>query len=250
MSEKKRKTSGYRRGMNVLEEKKKPRLAGRFLEQLNSPLIYILMVAAAVSALLREYGDMMIILTVICLNSFIGVLQEGKAERALEALKKLSSPRALLKEQGRIMEVPAASLIPGDIVCLEAGRQVPADLLLKSAVNLKIEESALTGESVPVEKDTGKHNRAYMSTNVTYGRGEGMVTAIGMDTEIGKIAGMLKNTRQEKTPLQKRLADLGKILSVVSVILCVVLFLIAVLQRRNVPEMLITAISLAVAAVP
>ena len=250
MSEKKRKTSGYRRGVNVLEEEKKPRLAGRFLEQLNSPLIYILMVAAAVSALLREYGDMMIILTVICLNSFIGVLQEGKAERALEALKKLSSPRALLKEQGRIMEVPAASLIPGDIVCLEAGRQVPADLLLKSAVNLKIEESALTGESVPVEKDTGKHNRAYMSTNVTYGRGEGMVTAIGMDTEIGKIAGMLKNTRQENTPLQKRLADLGKILSVVSVILCVVLFLIAVLQRRNVPEMLITAISLAVAAVP
>ncbi|MCI8465273.1 MAG: cation-translocating P-type ATPase [Lachnospiraceae bacterium] len=236
--------------MNVLAEEKKESVLARFLEQLNSPLIYILMVAAAVSALLKEYGDMAIILAVITLNSFVGVIQEGKAARALEALKKMSSPKALLKEGERISEVPAASLIPGDIVCLEAGRQVPADLLLKTAVNLKIEEAALTGESVPVSKDTGMHNRAYMSTNVTYGRGEGIVTAIGMETEIGKIAGMLQNTKTEKTPLQKRLADLGKVLSILSVILCVLLFLIAVCQRRNIPEMLITAISLAVAAVP
>ncbi|MCI8505668.1 MAG: cation-translocating P-type ATPase [Lachnospiraceae bacterium] len=236
--------------MNVLEEERRLSVFVRFLEQLNSPLIYILMAAAAISALLKEYGDMAIILVVITLNSFVGVIQEGKAARALEALKKLSSPKALLKEGERVREVPASSLIPGDIVCLEAGRQVPADLLLKTAVNLKIEEAALTGESVPVEKSVGKDSRAYMSTNVTYGRGEGIVTAIGMETEIGKIAGMLQNTKTEKTPLQKRLADLGKVLSILSIILCVLLFLIAVWQRRDIPEMLITAISLAVAAVP
>ncbi len=250
MAEKKVKSAGYRRGMNVLDEEKRDSVIVRFIEQLNSPLIYILMVAAAISALLKEYGDMVIILVVISLNSFVGVIQEGKAARALDALKKMSSPKALLKEGERVSEVPAASLIPGDIVCLEAGRQVPADLLLKTAVNLKIEESALTGESVPVTKDTGINNRAYMSTNVTYGRGEGIVTAIGMDTEIGKIAGMLQNTKTEKTPLQKRLADLGKVLSIVSVILCILLFLVAVWQKRDIPEMLITAISLAVAAVP
>lgn len=250
MTEKKAKRSGYRRGMNVLAEGKQPSVFVRFLEQLNSPLIYILMVAAAISAFLKEYGDMAIILVVITLNSFVGLIQEGKAAKALEALKKMSSPKALLKEGERVREVPASSLIPGDIVCLEAGRQVPADLLLKTAAGLKIEESALTGESVPVSKDAGRNNRAYMSTNVTYGRGEGMVTAIGMETEIGKIAGMLQNTKAEKTPLQKRLADLGKVLSILSVILCVLLFLIAVWQKRDIPEMLITAISLAVAAVP
>ncbi len=250
MAEKKGTHGGYRRGMNVLAEEKRVSVFSRFLEQLNSPLIYILMVAAAISALLKEYGDMAIILAVITLNSFVGVIQEGKAAKALEALKKLSSPRALLKEGERVREVPAASLIPGDIVCLEAGRQVPADLLLKTTAGLKIEESALTGESVPVTKDTSRDNRAYMSTNVTYGRGEGIVTAIGMETEIGKIAGMLQGTKAEKTPLQKRLADMGRVLSILSMILCVLLFLIAVWQRRDVPEMLITAISLAVAAVP
>ena len=200
MAEKKGTHGGYRRGMNVLAEEKRVSVFSRFLEQLNSPLIYILMVAAAISALLKEYGDMAIILAVITLNSFVGVIQEGKAAKALEALKKLSSPRALLKEGERVREVPAASLIPGDIVCLEAGRQVPADLLLKTTAGLKIEESALTGESVPVTKDTSRDNRAYMSTNVTYGRGEGIVTAIGMETEIGKIAGMLQGTKAEKTP--------------------------------------------------
>ncbi len=250
MAEKKTKHGGYRRGMNVLAEEKHHSVFVRFLEQLNSPLIYILMIAAAISAFLGEYGDMAIILAVVTLNSFVGVIQEGKAAKALGALKKISSPKALLKEGERVREVPAASLIPGDIVSLEAGRQVPADLLLKTVAGLKIEEAALTGESVPVDKDTGRNNRAYMSTNVTYGRGEGIVTAIGMETEIGKIAGMLQNTKAEKTPLQKRLADLGKVLSILSVVLCVLLFLIAVWQRRNVPEMLITAISLAVAAVP
>lgn len=239
-----------RRGYNVLEDEKQKSVFVCFFEQLNSPLIYILIVAAVISVFLKEYSDMVIILAVILLNSCIGVIQEGKAQKALEALKKMTSPRALLKEGGKIREVAASELIPGDVVCLEAGRQVPADLRLITAVNLKIEESALTGESVPVLKDTKGHNRAFMSTNVTYGRGEGVVTAIGMDTEIGKIAKMIQNAPSEKTPLQKRLADLGKVLSIVSVILCVLLFLIALLQKRDMMEMLITAISLAVAAVP
>lgn len=238
------------RGSNVLEDEHHKSAIACFLEQLNDPLIFILFVAAAISMLLREFSDMMIILAVILVNAVIGVIQEGKAQKALEALKEMTSPKAVIKTAGHIREIPAADLIPGDIVCLEAGRQVPADLQLISAVNLKIEESALTGESLPVLKDEKKNSRAYMSTNVTYGRGEGVVTAIGMDTEIGKIARMIQNAPVETTPLQKRLADLGKVLSGVSVFLCVLLFLIAVLQKRNLMEMLITAISLAVAAVP
>lgn len=238
------------RGRNVLKEEEQKSMLTCFGEQLNDPLIYILFVAAAVSLLLKEVSDTVIILTVIVVNSVIGVIQEGKAKKALDALKQMTSPHALVKRNGEVKEIPAADLIPGDVVCLEAGRQVPADLRLTEVVNLKIEEAALTGESVPVCKDTRKENKAYMSTNVTYGRGEGVVTAIGMDTEIGKIAGMLQNTKEEATPLQKRLADLGKVLSGVSVFLCVLLFLIAVLQKRDVMEMLITAISLAVAAVP
>jgi Ca2+-transporting ATPase len=241
----------YIRGTNVLEADEEKSVAAAFLEQLNDPLIFILFVAAAISLLLGELGDMAIILAVVFVNAVIGVIQEGKAKRALDALKKLTSPHALLRESdGHISEIPASDLIPGDIVCLEPGRQVPADLKLLSAVNLKIEEAALTGESVSVSKDTAENNRAYMSTNVTCGRGEGVVTAIGMDTEIGRIAHMLKNTKTEPTPLQKRLADLGKILSTVSVFLCVLLFFLAVLQHRNMGEMLLTAISLAVAAVP
>lgn len=238
------------RGRNVLEDEQHKSVFTCFLEQLNDPLIFILFIAAAISMLLKEFSDMMIILAVILVNAIIGVIQEGKAQKALEALKEMTSPRAVVKRSGHIQEIPAADLIPGDIVCLEAGRQVPADLQLTSAVNLKIEEAALTGESLPVIKDLKKNNRAYMSTNVTYGRGEGVVTAIGMDTEIGKIARMIQNAPVETTPLQKRLADLGKLLSGVSVFLCVLLFLIAVLQKRDIMEMLITAISLAVAAVP
>lgn len=243
-------TSSRERGKNVLEDEKHKSVAESFFEQLNDPLIFILFVAAAISLLLREYGDMAIILSVVLLNAVVGVVQEGKAQKALDALKAMTSPHALVREGEAVKEIPAADLMPGDIVVLEAGCQVPADLTLVEAVNLKIEESALTGESVPVSKNTTDRKYAYMSTNVTYGRGEGMVTAIGMDTEIGKIAGMLKDAKVEMTPLQKRLADLGKILSTVAIFLCVLLFFIAVLQRRNIAEMLITAISLAVAAVP
>ena len=238
------------RGKNRLEDEEQQSMAESLLGQLNDPLIFILFVAAAISLLLKEYGDMAIILAVVLVNAIVGVIQEGRAKKALEALKQLTSPHAFIREGEHIREIPAVDLVPGAIVVLEAGCQVPADLKLTLAVNLKIEESALTGESVPVSKNLSEQNCAYMSTNVTYGRGEGVVTAIGMDTEIGKIARMIQNAKTEMTPLQKRLADLGKILSTVSIFLCVVLFFIAVLQRRDVAEMLITAISLAVAAVP
>lgn len=238
------------RGHNVLKEAPEKNALQRFLAQLNDPLIFILFIAASISMLLGEYSDTLIILSVILVNALVGVIQEGKAQRALHALKEMSSPKALLIKGGNSMEIPAADLIPGDEVLLDAGRQVPADLLITESNCLKIEESALTGESLPVEKDTHTHNRAYLSTNVTYGRGKGTVTAIGMDTEIGKIASLINEAPAESTPLQKRLSDLGKLLSILSIALCALLFLIAIIQHRNVMEMLITAISLAVAAVP
>ncbi len=249
------------RGQNVLQEEKKKSLFQSLFQQFTDPLILILLVAAAISILLGEGGDAMIIGTVVAMNSIIGIIQEGKAQKALEALKKMTSPRAVIKRNGQSVEIPAKDLIPGDIVCLETGRQVPADLRLTWASGLKIEESALTGEAVPVEKDHTFHSTdrlplgdrkdmAYMSTNVTGGRGEGIVTAIGMNTEIGKIAGLISQTPDQLTPLQKKLADLGGLLSVVSVVLCAFLFFLAMLQHRNPAEMFLTAISLAVAAVP
>ena len=238
------------RGHNVLKEAPEKNALQRFLAQLNDPLIFILFIAASISMLLGEYSDTLISLSVILVTALVGVIQEGKAQRALHALKEMSSPKALLINDGNSKEIPAADLIPGDEVLLDAGRQVPADLLITESNCLKIEESALTGESLPVEKDTHTHNRAYLSTNVTYGRGKGTVTAIGMDTEIGKIASLINEAPAESTPLQKRLSDLGKLLSILSIALCALLFLIAIIQHRNVMEMLITAISLAVAAVP
>ena len=248
-------------GPNELKEKKGKTKLQIFLTQLNDPMIYILFAAAAVSILLKEVGDACIILVVVLLNAFIGMFQEAKAEKALEALKKLSSPYALVKRGGNVVEIPAKDLVVGDVVVLDAGRIIPADLRLTSTVNLKIEESALTGESVPVEKHADyvadkevgigdRINMAYSSTSVAYGRGEGVVVATAEDTEIGKIAQMISEAKDEMTPLQKRLADLGKLLGGLAVLICVALFGIAVWQQRDVMEMLLTAISLAVAAIP
>lgn len=248
-------------GKNRLKEKKQKTPIGLFIEQLNDPLIFVLFVATAVSMLLGEMGEAAIIVTVIVVNAFVGVIQEGKAQKAIEALKQMTSPHAIVKREGMQREIPAEDLVPGDIVCLEAGRQIPADLRLVKTASLKIEEAALTGESAPVEKDalymTGSRveiadcrNMAFMSTNVTYGRGEGMVVATGMETQIGHIANLISETKEELTPLQKRLADLGKVLSIVAVVICTFLFVVAVLQKRDMGDMLITAISLAVAAVP
>lgn len=248
-------------GPNELAAQKKKSFSGRLLEQFMDPLIYVLAAAGAVSVILGEYGDAMIIAAVVCLNGTVGMIQEGKARKALEALKKMTRLKALVRRDGVEKEIDAAGLVPGDLVILEAGRQVPADLRLILSENLRIEESALTGESVPVSKDAGFtaarelppgdcRNLAYMSTNVTAGRGAGLVTATGMDTEIGKIAKLIHEAPEEPTPLQRRLGDLGGVLSLLAVGLCVLLFAAALLQNRNAGEMLITAISLAVAAVP
>ncbi len=248
-------------GRNELKEAKNKTVFETFLEQLNDPLIYVLLVAAVISLLLREIADAVIILVVVFINAFVGMVQEGKAKKALESLKKLTSPKAYVIRDGVKRQIPAAELVAGDLVVLEAGCQVPADLRLIETKNLKIEESALTGESLPIEKNADYisekevslgdcKNMGFMSTMVTYGRGMGIVVATGMDTQIGKIAGMIQDAKEEMTPLQKRLGDLGRILSIVSLLLCVALFIIAIVQKRNILEMLITAISLAVAAVP
>lgn len=251
-------------GPNVLKGAKKKSLAASFAEQLNDPLIYVLLAAAAISVLLHEVSDAAIILAVVCLNAFVGVVQEGKAQKALDSLKKLTQPRAYVIRDGREMEISAQELVSGDLVCLEAGMQVPADLRLIRTESLMAEESALTGEAVPVQKDSAwrakeggqeiplgdRKNMAYMSTIVTGGRGFGLVAATGMGTEIGRIAAMMGESGEEPTPLQKRLGELGKMLSLLSLGICAVLFVIAIIQKRDIFEMLLTAISLAVAAVP
>lgn len=238
-------------GTNELEQEQKKCVGAAFLEQLNDPLICVLLVAAFVSFFLHEISDALIIGVVIVVNAVVGVIQEGKAQKALDSLKKLTSPHAVVRRDGVVKEISASELVVGDVVLLETGVQVPADLRLVQTWNLKIEESALTGESVPVEKISDKREeKAFMSTLVTAGRGEGIVTATGMQSEIGKVASMIQAAPREYTPLQKKLAELGKLLSIVSVLLCGLLFGIAVFQQRNVFEMLITAISLAVAAVP
>lgn len=259
-----------RNGGNELQGKRKKTLFETFLDQLNDPLIYVLLAAAAISVFLQEISDAVIILVVVLVNSLVGMIQEGKAQKALDSLKKLTSPKAYVIRDGKEKEIPAKELVIGDLVCLEAGCQVPADLRLTSTKSLKIEESALTGESLPIEKEAeftartvwdkdgkaveiplgDRKNMAYMSTVVTYGRGEGIVTAVGMDTQIGKIAALINETGEEMTPLQKRLGELGKLLSILSLLLCVALFGIAVFQHRNLFDMLLAAISLAVAAVP
>lgn len=248
-------------GKNELKEPEKSTKIELFFEQLQDPLIYVLLAAAAVSILLGEISDAIIIIVVVLLNGVVGMIQEGKAQRALDALKKLTSPSAYVVRAGKKREIPAAELVAGDLVCLEAGCQVPADLRLVETAQLKVEESALTGESLSVQKDAGflakkqlplgdRKNMAYMSAMVTGGRGMGIVVATGMKTEIGKIASLINESKGELTPLQKKLGELGKFLSFLSVILCVLLFILAVLQHRDMGTMFLTAISLAVAAVP
>lgn len=255
-------------GRNELRTRRNKTPLENFLAQLNDPLIYVLLGAAGISFLLKEIADAVIICVVILLNAVVGMIQEGKARKALEALKKLTSPHAIVLRDGIKRDISAAELVVGDMVYLETGCQVPADMELVEANNLRIEESALTGENLPVEKkvdisqkSVGKqgrddrplgdcYNRAFMSTIVTAGHGAGVVTATGMNTQIGQIAEMIDRAEEELTPLQKRLGDLGKVLSILSLILCGLLFVLAMYQQRNIMEMLLVAISLAVAAVP
>lgn len=258
-------------GENKLKEGEKKSIIRMFLEQLNDWLIYILLGATVLTIIVGEYADAIIILAVVLINAVIGVIQEEKASKAVEALKKLATPKAVVRRNGNLEEIDSNLIVPGDIIVLDAGRYVPADLRLISSSNLQIEESALTGESVPSEKfagheyDTDKvplgdqKNMAFSSTLVTYGRGEGVVVYTAMETEIGKIATILSEGETEQTPLQKRLSELGKVLGIIALLVCLVMFGIMLVQEspwdggfdlETFNELLITSISLAVAAIP
>jgi Ca2+-transporting ATPase len=249
-------------GENKLAAKKSKSLIQLFFAQLNDAMIYILLGAALISGVLGEISDAIIIALVILINAVVGLIQESKAEKALEALKKLSTPKAIVKRDGELKEIPSEEVVPGDLVVIDAGRYIPCDLRLIETANLQIEESALTGESVPVDKNSNlvleagdtplgdQKNMAFMSTLATYGRGVGVAVGTGMSTEIGKIAKMLEEGGTEQTPLQKKLAELGKILGFAALGICAVMFLVGILQGRPLFEMFFTAISLAVAAIP
>lgn len=248
-------------GKNELDEGKSKTLLGMFLEQFKNVMIIILLVAAAISGFMSELTDTIIILVVVLINAILGVMQESKAEKALAALRKMSSPHAKVKRNGEIKQINTCEVVPGDIIILEAGDFVLSDMRLLQCASLKIEEAALTGESVPSEKIISKidkddivigdrRNMAYSGSSVTYGRGVGVVTAIGMNTEVGKIAGHLSRSESQETPLQKKLAEMSKYLTIGIIAISVIIFLTGVLQGRNYFEMFLTAVSLAVAAIP
>lgn len=253
-------------GPNEIKGKKKKPFILMFLSQFKSFMIIVLLIAAAISGvvgIMEGEGllDTFIILGILILNAFIGAYQENKAESSLEALKKLSAPNTMVVRDGESKDVPTNELVPGDIVILETGDIIPADLRLIEAVNLKIQESSLTGESVPVDKFTetlfGEDiplgdltNMAFSSGIVTYGRGKGLVVGTGMNTEVGKIAGMLEQAMETETPMSKRLEQLGKILGITALVICTVIFIVGILYGNSVLSMFMTAVSLAVAAIP
>ncbi|MCW4452361.1 cation-translocating P-type ATPase [Kaistella sp. BT6-1-3] len=249
-------------GPNRLEAKKKKTVLQIFISQLNDWLIYVLFAAVIITFLMGEYVDAAIIVLVILINASIGVYQELKAGKAIEALMELSSPKALVKRDSHTKEIDSSELVPGDIVILEAGRIIPADLRLIETANLQTEESALTGESVPEHKKAedvyedpntpigDRENQAFMTSVVTYGRGTGVVVETGMKTELGKIAHLIDNEETTKTPLEKRLNDLGKMLGKITVGICVFIFVLSWFQGRDLAEMFLTAVSLAVASIP
>lgn len=249
-------------GPNQLKGKPKKSMIALFFAQLKDMLIYVLLGAAVITVIVGEYMDAVIILAVVLLNAAIGVFQENKAEKAIEALQQMTTPRSLVRRDGDTQEIDSVDIVPGDIIILDAGRYIPADLRLLEGANLQIEESALTGESVPSDKDADAllddpktplgdmANMAFMSTLVTYGRGEGVVVGTGMSTEMGKIAGILDQDDQDMTPLQKKLEELGKILGFIAIGICVLIFVIGLIQKRDLFELFLTAISLAVAAIP
>ena len=270
-------------GLNKLAEKKKTPLILVFLSNFNDPMIFILIAAALLSVGISiyntlhngesfDFADPIIIMGVCVLNAIIGTVQENKAEKSLEALKRMSSPTCVVRRDGKLVELKAEELVPGDIVILEEGRTVPADLRIIESINLKTDESSLTGESLPVEKDASivftdevgvgdRVNMAYMSTPVVYGRGEGVVVLTGMQTETGKIAKLLSESDDDTTPLQKQLAKLSKFLGILTIVIVVVLFGIQMIDLvkcnggskgwlDGIIENFMFAISLAVAAVP
>ncbi len=248
-------------GRNELIQTKGPSILEMFLEQLKDYMVIILIIASVISIVLGEITDSVIIIAIVIINAVLGVVQEYRAGKALEALKKMSAPNAKVIRDGEPVVIPSSEVVPGDIAILEAGDYIPADVRLVSSVNLKVEEAALTGESVPVEKDAHAEfngeiglgdqiNCGFMSTIVTYGRGTGIVTETGMNTVMGSIATMLQEAPQEDTPLQKKLAQMGKMLGTGCLVICLVVFIMGLLRGEEILSMFMTAVSLAVAAIP
>jgi P-type Ca2+ transporter type 2C len=253
-------------GLNELVETKRTTFMQMVIGQLNNFVVILLIVAALVSALLGDWVEASAIMAIVVLNAILGVIQENRAEQALAALKKLAAPEAHVLRDGKRITIPARELVPGDMVYLEAGNFVPADVRLLEAANLRIEEAALTGESVPVEKVAcgrlesdipigDRKNTAFMGTTVNYGRGRGVVVCTGMLTQLGLIADMLQNVDEEETPLQQRLEHLGKLLGYGALAICGLVFLVGILRAsainiETITEMFMIAVSLAIAAVP
>ncbi|NTW96563.1 MAG: cation-translocating P-type ATPase [Erysipelotrichaceae bacterium] len=248
-------------GENKLEEGKKKSFIKLFLEQFDDAMILILIVAAVISAFMGEVTDAAIIMAIVILNAVLGILQENKAEKALAALKEMSAPMAKVRRNGQEVVIASKEVVVGDILLLEAGDRVAADVRLVKTSSCQIQESSLTGESVPVDKSADlvlgeksalgdRKNMAYASSNVTYGRAIGLVTSIGMSTEVGKIATMLNDSTKEETPLQKKLNDLGKALGIGALLAVILIFAIGVFNQRDILDMFLTSVSLAVAVIP
>lgn len=248
-------------GRNQLEEGRKQTLIGRFIRQLKDPTIIVLIFAAVISLLIGEIKNLIMIFLIIIVDAVIGIVQEQKAEASLEAIKKMTSPRAKVIRGGKQELVEIEFLVPGDLVVLEAGDLVPADMRITKCYDLKVDEASLTGESIPVEKHRGLikedkrtfadySNMVFMGSVVTYGRAVGIVTDTGMNTQLGKIAGMLEDTELEVTPLQAKLKELAKILGIISLSVCLIIFMIGIIQGNDTYEVFINAFSLAVASIP
>lgn len=247
-------------GRNELKEKKKASIWVRFLNQFKSPLILILLLAIAVSAILGELIDALVISAIVLMNAILGLIQEERAEKALQALKKLAVPKTQVIREDKIKEINSTEIVPGDVIVLSAGNKVPADARIISSFNLMTDEAPLTGESVPVEKSVDvleegaslgeRRNMVFSGTTVTYGRGEAVVVSTGMSTEIGKIATLLEETEKEATPLQRNLDQVGKVLAFMVLGICLVVFLLGILRGAPLLFMLLLSISLAVAAIP
>ena len=253
-------------GLNELKAKKKKSLLQKFIEQFKDFSIIILIIAAVVSGVVgvaqgEGITDTIIILIVVIVNAIIGVSQEAKAEKSLEALQKLTNHATKVIRNGKLEVVPAKDLVPGDVVVLDTGDYIPADLRVIEAANLKSQESSLTGESVPVEKTTeviedtevgigDRTNMLFSSSLITYGRGKGIVVETGMTTEVGKIAGMLENAEEQSTPLQNKLNGLSKTLGIAALVICIFIFIIGLIQGKEPIHMFMSAVSLAVAAIP
>lgn len=252
-------------GYNEFAKRKQKSLIVKFLEQFKSFMIIVLIVAAIVSGAVgihngEGFTDAIIILAIVVINAIIGVAQEAKAEKSLEALERMSAPHAKVVRDGNVVVIEARELVVGDVVEIETGDSVPADLRLTEAVNLKIGEAALTGESLPVEKTTeainhtveigDRENMAFSSCSVTYGRGRGIVVATGERTEVGKIATMIDSVGNRKTPMQERLDKLGKFLAIAALVICAIIFVVGIAYGNDIVTMFMTAVSLAAAAIP